>query len=272
MGILDTLRDRLGLDAGQGRGRDPYYDDGYEDDPYADGEGYDDYADEGRYDERGAYGDAAGRGPRERYADEGEERHGSGMLGNTPRPNAESVSVYTRSGRLVDSNAGFEDVATPVTYSHQPRRDAPATSWQAPQVQGAYHPSPQLAAQLSGEDAEAPAAGALSYGHVTPGDVGLTAVPRSSGKLPAYVLKPREYEDVQVMVSRVRTNQPVVLDFQGTRIELAKRILDYSFGFAAGVEGTVRELGDRCFAVLPRAVELTASELDKLEHEGVIRR
>ena len=117
-----------------------------------------------------------------------------------------------------------------------------------------------------------PAAGALSYGHVTPGDVGLTAVPRSSGKLPAYVLKPREYEDVQVMVSRVRTNQPVVLDFQGTRIELAKRILDYSFGFAAGVEGTVRELGDRCFAVLPRAVELTASELDKLEHEGVIRR
>ena len=51
MGILDTLRDRLGLDAGQGRGRDPYYDGGYEDDPYADGAGYDDYADEGRYDD-----------------------------------------------------------------------------------------------------------------------------------------------------------------------------------------------------------------------------
>ena len=62
MGFLDTLRDKL---TGS---NDDYYDDDY----------YDDYDD----------------------APEREEpqSQGAGLLGNTRRPEAESVSVYTRSG------------------------------------------------------------------------------------------------------------------------------------------------------------------------------
>lgn len=68
MGFLDTLRDKL---TGS---NDDYYDDDY----------YDDYDD----------------------APEREEpqSQGAGLLGNTRRPEAESVSVYTRSGRPVGSN------------------------------------------------------------------------------------------------------------------------------------------------------------------------
>ena len=64
MGLLDTIRERFA-----GGGDDDYYDDYYSE---GDEDGY--------YEER----------PRE-------ERRG--LLGNTPRPEAESVSVYTRSGR-----------------------------------------------------------------------------------------------------------------------------------------------------------------------------
>ena len=96
MGLLDNLRDRL---TGN-------YDDGYEDDYY------DDYDDEG--------GD---------YQEDYNESRGTGILGNTSRPEAESVAVYTRSGRPVASNAGAPTQgsqargASPSFSNYRGRRD-----------------------------------------------------------------------------------------------------------------------------------------------------
>ena len=69
MGFLDSLRDRFAGNAGDD-------DDYYEDDYYED--------------------DSAGYAPESRRRDTGSATR---LLGNTPRPEAESVSVYTRSGR-----------------------------------------------------------------------------------------------------------------------------------------------------------------------------
>ena len=99
--------------------------------------------------------------------------------------------------------------------------------------------------------------------------MGLKPVSRvSSGKLPPYVLKPVSYDDVQTVVRRVRTNQPVVIVFRNTNIETAKRILDFCFGLSFGLGGEVRELGDRVFVVLPADVDLSQSDLDKLVADG----
>ena len=98
----------------------------------------------------------------------------------------------------------------------------------------------------------------------TPGDIGLRPVSRTSysGQLPPYVLRPVSYDDVQSVVRRVRTGQPVVLIFKNTNIEVAKRILDFSF----------EEVADRVFVVLPHGVSLTQADLDKLADEGEITR
>ena len=90
----------------------------------------------------------------------------------------------------------------------------------------------------------------------------------TSGQLPPYVLRPVSYEDVQSVVRRVRTNQPVVVVFRNTNIETAKRILDFCFGFSYGVNGEVTELGDRVFAVLPAGVTLSSADIDKLVADG----
>ena len=90
----------------------------------------------------------------------------------------------------------------------------------------------------------------------------------TSSQLPPYVLRPVSYDDVQTVVRRVRTNQPVVVVFRNTNIETAKRILDFCFGFSYGVNGEVTELGDRVFAVLPAGASLTSTDLDKLVADG----
>ncbi len=205
MSFLDTIKDRL-RGGGDDYYEDDYYDEGYEDDGYADGA--------------------------HRHADSGSGR----LLGTTPRPEAESVSVYTRSGRPV----GGRDQGAPVRSYTDPTPVMPAIGYDA------AAPSAQVTTDLS-------AAGASRV---------------TSSQLPPYVLRPVSYDDVQTVVRRVRTNQPVVVVFRNTNIETAKRILDFCFGFSYGVNGEVTELGDRVFAVLPAGASLTSTDLDKLVADG----
>jgi len=164
---------------------------------------------------------------------EEEEETGSGILGNTRRPEADSVSVYTRSGRPVGGES-------PATYEQQ----RPAVS------RDRYE---------------------ASYDHYERDDS--MAMPRvTSGQLPPYVLRPQAYDDVQSVVRRVRTNQPVVLVFKQTDLEVAKRILDFCFGLSFGVNGAVEELGDRTFAVLPAGISLTQADIDRMVADGTISR
>lgn len=221
MGFLDSIRDRLRGGSDDDYYEDDYYDEGYEDDGYS-----------------------GAQEPRRR--DVGSSPR---LLGNTPRPEAESVSVYTRSGRPVSAErpASAASRPAPSTYA--------APSPVEPSYQPSYHSDVTSVMRPTSS--------------ATPGDVGLKPVSRvSSGKLPPYVLKPVSYDDVQTVVRRVRTNQPVVIVFRNTNIETAKRILDFCFGLSFGLGGEVRELGDRVFVVLPADVDLSQSDLDKLVADG----
>ncbi|WP_321971967.1 cell division protein SepF [Paratractidigestivibacter sp.] len=214
MGFLDSIRDRFA-----GNNNDDFYDDDefYEDE----GSGYSD----NRRD--------TGSSPR--------------LLGNTPRPVAESVSVYTRSGRPVANQ-----VPTSLPSTAQGTYDTRETNSMA---RGGYQ-SPTAPVPVPARSEFGGAARRVS----------------SSGQLPPYVLRPVAYDDAQTVVRRVKTNQPVVLVFRNTNIEVAKRILDFSFGFSMGIDGEVSELGDRCFAVLPAGAKLSATDINKLIADGDLDR
>ena len=208
MGIFDSIRERLGV------GGDDYYDD----DEYYDDE----------------------------FDDTPEAPRGSGLLGNTPRPEASSISVYSHStGRPVGGNGGTQ----PSTV--RPVRDAEP-----------YDRGYGSAASAAGYSR---AQGGYGEGFSPEARV-MTA------QLPPYVIKPTSYDDVQSVIRRVRTGQPVVLAFQGTKLDTAKRILDFCFGLACGLDGSVEELGDRVFVVLPANMSLSEAELDKLVADGVLTR
>ncbi|OFK24903.1 cell division protein SepF [Olsenella sp. HMSC062G07] len=252
MGFLDNIRDRL-------RPRD---DDFYDDDDYY-GDGYED--------EGAAY---TGRDL------DGHET--SGVLGNTRRPEAESVSVYTRSGRPVDGAA-----TAAAQRSYRPSRRDYADERRARQVErdrGGYATRERDAREgdyrdeYDRDDIDASSSHDSLLGNTTggrtPADIGLKPIPRqsTSGKLPPYVIKPASYDDVQMVVRRVRTGQPVVLAFKNTNIETAKRVLDFCFGLSCGLGGAVEELGDRVFVVLPQGIELSDQDVDKLVQDGTIER
>lgn len=208
MGFFDNLRDRLSGN------NDDYYDDDYYDDDYDEPE------------------------------DEDEDDRGNGVLGNTSRPEAESVSVYTRSGRPVSNNAGGP------------------TGYEGQNLDGAgYAPSYRR------EDGARPSSSGARQGYGTAAS-GSKARMNASGKLPPYVLHCSAYSDVQTVVRRVRTNQPVVLVLGEIDPSVATRILDFSYGLAFGINGQVQQLAGRTFAVLPEGLEISDAEVEKLRSDG----
>lgn len=191
MGFFDNLKDRiLGYDD------DDYYDDDFDDD----------------------------------FDDDEDESGTTGILGNTRRPEADSVSVYTRSGRPVSST--------------------PAPAYE-PERRAAYEPERRPAYDYDRSAA-------------MPVDQQPSAVRATSSQLPPYLLSPSAYDDVQTVVRRVRTNQPVIISFKQTDIDVARRILDFCFGLSFGLNGSVEELGDRVFAVLPAGITLSQSDIDRM--------
>lgn len=225
MGFLDNIRDRFRKD-------DDYYDDDYYEDDY--------------YDDNDTPRDRGYNQPRPTGS-------ATKLLGNTSRPEAQSVSVYTRSGRPVSQ--GTSGYGGGVQSTQQQRRST-TQDWSSQDYDNDedYRSSSYDTSYSASESSTASA----------------TRVP--SAQLPAYVLRPVSYDDVQSVVRRVRTNQPVVLVFKGTNIDTAKRILDFCYGLSFGIGGEVQALGDRVFAVLPAGIELSQTDLDKLVDDGDLAR
>lgn len=225
MGLLDNLRDRF---AG----------------------GYDDYDDD-YYDEE---------------YDDLEETRGSGILGNTSRPEVESVSVYTRSGRLVSSapspSPAMSSAGTPTPRSASTRAQTsdgrPSASPE--RTSSGYVPYRGRTQSDRDMDMDAPEqpSRSSSYNSLP------TVVPNSTGQLPPYIMRCKAYEDVQMVVRRVKTNQPVMMILSDTDHDVAQRILDFCFGLSMGIGGEMRAVDAKVFLLLPQGIDLSRNEIDRL--------
>ena len=116
---------------------------------------------------------------------------------------AESVAVYTRSGQPVG------DAERHATTFNPPARSADAAAYRP----GAYDtPSSYAEARRVSPAHAAPSTTSATAAHIN-------SVVNGTAQLPAYVLRPESYDDVETVVRRVRTRQPVVLVFVGVRTE-----------------------------------------------------
>ncbi len=242
VGFLDDIKSKLPFNQNQGS---------YASEPYEEEEGYDGYYEDGYQDVFQAV-DGGYQGYDAQRGSYGEEPS-NGLLGQTHRGEAESVAVYTRSGQLV----GDAD-------RHATTYNPPARSQDAYRP-GAYDTPSSYAAMRRERASVAPACETSAL------DERASSIMNATAQLPAYVLRPESYDDVETVVRRVRTKQPVALVFVGVRTEIAKRVLDFSYGFACGLGASVKEIGDRVFMVLPAGCEVKESDLAKLRTSGYLK-
>lgn len=84
------------------------------------------------------------------------------------------------------------------------------------------------------------------------------------------IVKAYAYADAEEVGSNLREGKVVVLVLTNTRPELAKRILDFSFGAASVLNATVDKVAEKVFVISRGAKSLTEAETDYLHEQGVL--
>lgn len=280
MGILDAVKGRLG---GGNRDEydedetyyegDEYYEDEqqYTEDAYSSDEYFDDAADDAaaasnrrasvfdnytplvsmsdvRSQELPAYSDTPARGARQNasqqirtslpYIDESRQNQGQEQGGF----NEDATGQLSRIEQEVTHTYTAADSSDPLLKRHSLSNtgDFSATS-------------PAYYASRSG------------VGHVRPAG----QARRSHKFREAVVVRPESYVEAEQVAVNIRRGNAVVLVLSQTRPELAKRILDFSFGAAAVAEGQVASIGERIYAITTEH-PLTNTELELLQARGIL--
>ncbi|MDR1712909.1 MAG: cell division protein SepF [Coriobacteriales bacterium] len=257
MGIFDNVKSRLGLGSDQG-----------------------DYYDGDEYGQHGGYAPGAGQ-----YADDGYDTTGAGDDDDYNRRGFDSQyrqqsldSRVSRRGFGVDRSTYQNDehaplvsisdvrASTPLNLDvAQPRADRIPTPRAYRRATNSFAPNGLDEDALAFKDglarSETNSLSELQSERLRLEDTGRISVRR--GRRIENV-RPVTYADAEQVAKLLRGNYIVVLDLQATRPELAKRILDFSFGVASALEGQVDRFADRIY-VFTKGGPLTTVERSNIQ-------
>lgn len=71
------------------------------------------------------------------------------------------------------------------------------------------------------------------------------------------VIEPKAYDEAQEIIDNLKEGRPVVINFEETDRELARRIIDFLSGGAYALDGTTEKISNYVFLFVPKGVEIT---------------
>ena len=94
-----------------------------------------------------------------------------------------------------------------------------------------------------------------------------TAVNSNAGpqkrQMKVIIIEPTSFDDVQQIADHIKAHKPVVLNFENTDDETAKRIIDFVSGTTYALAGDLKKVGASIFLCAPNNVNVSFSDLNK---------
>ncbi len=84
----------------------------------------------------------------------------------------------------------------------------------------------------------------------------------SNVKLKVIVIEPKSFDDAQEVANCLREKRPVVINFDKTDAEAAKRIIDFISGTTYALNGEIKKVGRNVFLCAPNNVNVSYTEDD----------
>ncbi len=78
-----------------------------------------------------------------------------------------------------------------------------------------------------------------------------------TGGVKVVVIEPKTYDEAQEIIDNLKDGKPVVINFEDTDRELARRIIDFLSGGAYALDGTTEKISNYVFLFVPKGVEIT---------------
>jgi cell division inhibitor SepF len=91
---------------------------------------------------------------------------------------------------------------------------------------------------------------------------------RGNGDVRVHLVVPKSFNDAQQIADKFKDSIPVILNLQGTEVDLAKRLIDFASGLTYALDGGMQRIADKVFMLTPRNVEISAEERARLIEKG----
>ena len=82
----------------------------------------------------------------------------------------------------------------------------------------------------------------------------------NSLKMKVIVIEPKTFDDAQQVANNLREKKPVVINFEKTEAEDAKRIIDFISGTTYALNGEIKKVGHNVFLCAPSNVNVSYTE------------
>lgn len=183
-----------------------------------------------------------------------------------PAPSSPAATAAAREQRL--RSEGLSSLFTPTTPAAGTEA-APLGSAGSPTAGadgfGAGGAGSATVATATANPSAFQAAGSFDPYEAYSGGGGAAHVPSRS----LSVLKPASYGEAERVAKILKAGDAVVLSLRNTPDQLAKRILDFSFGVSSALDASVECIADKVFA-LTRGAALSDAERVALRNQGVL--
>jgi cell division inhibitor SepF len=90
----------------------------------------------------------------------------------------------------------------------------------------------------------------------------------NGGDVRVHLVVPKSFNDAQQVADRFKDSIPVILNLQGSEVDLAKRLIDFASGLTYALDGGMQRIADKVFMLTPRNVEISAEERARLIEKG----
>ncbi len=85
----------------------------------------------------------------------------------------------------------------------------------------------------------------------------------ASYKMKVIVIEPKSFDDAQQVANCLKDKRPVVINFENTDGESAKRIIDFISGTTYALSGEIKKVGHNVFLCAPSNVNVSYTEEQK---------
>ena len=89
-----------------------------------------------------------------------------------------------------------------------------------------------------------------------------------NGDVRVHLVVPKSFNDAQQIADKFKDSIPVILNLQGTDVDLSKRLIDFASGLTYALDGGMQRIADKVFMLTPRNVEISAEERARLIEKG----
>ena len=82
-------------------------------------------------------------------------------------------------------------------------------------------------------------------------------------KMKVVIIEPKSFDDAQQVANCLREKRPVLINFERTEGDIAKRIIDFISGTTYALNGEIKKVGQNVFLCAPANVNVTHTEEEK---------